>query len=216
MSLDPSRHAAKVTREIAEHMAILARSLEVAGHTPTAVAGFLMRCLFTMFAEDVNLIPTDSFTQILTKLRGNAAHAAVTLRMLWENMDQGGFSPLLMAKVLRFNGSLFADPEALPLTEEQLELLIEAGETDWQDVEPAIFGTLLERALDPKERHKLGAHYTPRAYVERLVLPTIVEPLREDWENVKIAAVALAGQGKLEEACEEVEAFHRQLCQTAK
>jgi hypothetical protein len=73
---------------------------------------------------------------------------------------------------------------------------------------------LLERALDPKERHKLGAHYTPRAYVERLVIPTVVEPLREDWENVKIAAVALAGQGKLEEACEEVEAFHRQLCQT--
>ena len=216
MSLDPSRHAAKVTREIAEHMAILARSFEAAKHSPTAVAGFLMRCLFTMFAEDVNLIPADSFTQILTKLRGNSAHAAVTLRMLWENMDQGGFSPLLMAKVLRFNGSLFADPEALPLTEEQLELLIEAGETDWQDVEPAIFGTLLERALDPKERHKLGAHYTPRAYVERLVLPTIVEPLREDWENVKIAAVALAGQGKLEEACEEVEAFHRQLCQTAK
>ena len=105
MSLDPSRHAAKVTREIAEHMAILARSLEVAGHSPTAVAGFLMRCLFTMFAEDVNLIPADSFTQILTKLRGNAAHAAVTLRMLWENMDQGGFSPLLMAKVLRFNGT---------------------------------------------------------------------------------------------------------------
>ena len=46
-------------------------------------------------------------------------------------------------------------------------------------MEPAIFGTLLERALDPRERHKLGAHYTPRAYVERLVLPTIIEPLRE-------------------------------------
>ena len=214
MSLDPSRHAAKVTRDIAEHMAILARSLEAAGYTPTAVAGFLMRCLFTMFAEDVNLIPADSFTQILTKLRGNAGHAAVTLRMLWESMDQGGFSPLLMAKVLRFNGSLFADPEALSLTEEQLELLIEAGETDWQDVEPAIFGPLLERALDPKERHKLGAHYTPRAYVERLVIPTVVEPLREDWQNVKIGAVALAGQGKLEEACEEVEVFHRRLCET--
>ncbi|HEV7401529.1 MAG TPA: hypothetical protein VGO11_01335 [Chthoniobacteraceae bacterium] len=49
---------------------------------------------------------------------------------------------------------------------------------DWRDVEPAIFGTLLERALDPVERHKLGAHYTPRAYVERLVIPTVVEPLR--------------------------------------
>jgi hypothetical protein len=52
-------------------------------------------------------------------------------------------------------------------------------------VEPAIFGTLLERALDPRERHKLGAHYTPRAYVERLVNPTVIEPLREEWKACK-------------------------------
>ena len=49
-----------------------------------------------------------------------------------------------------------------------------------KDVEPAIFGTLLERALDPGERHRLGAHYTPREYVERLVVPTIIEPLRDE------------------------------------
>ena len=55
-------------------------------------------------------------------------------------------------------------------------------------MEPAIFGTLLERALDPVERHKLGAHFTPRAYVERLVLPTIIEQLREQWSVVRTAA----------------------------
>jgi len=38
---------------------------------------------------------------------------------------------------------------------------------------------LLERALDSVERHKLGAHYTPLAYVERLVIPTVIQPLRE-------------------------------------
>jgi hypothetical protein len=62
-------------------------------------------------------------------------------------------------------------------------------------VEPAIFGTLLERALDERERERLGAHYTPRAYVERLVLPTIIEPLRSDWEAAKAAAVQLADSG---------------------
>jgi hypothetical protein len=50
-------------------------------------------------------------------------------------------------------------------------LLREAAKADWAEVEPAIFGTLLERALDPKEWHSLGAHYTPRRYVERLVVP---------------------------------------------
>ena len=67
-------------------------------------------------------------------------------------------------------------------------------------MEPAIFGTLLERALDPHERHKLGAHYTPRAYVERLVMPTIIEPLREEWEDVKAAAVTLANAGQTDKA----------------
>ena len=107
------------------------------------------------------------------------------LRSLWESMDKGGFSPILRKKLRWFNGGLFEDCEALPLREAQLDLLIEASQANWRDVEPAIFGTLLERALDPVERHKLGAHFTPRASVEWLVLPTIIEPLRAEWGGVR-------------------------------
>lgn len=103
--------------------------------------------------------------------------------------------------------------EALPLTEMQLGLLIDAASRDWREVEPAIFGTLLERALDKKQRHKLGAHYTPRAYVERLVVPTIIDPLRNDWRDVQAAAVALAAQGREDEARDTVRAFHARLCE---
>jgi hypothetical protein len=59
--------------------------------------------------------------------------------------------------VVKFNGGLFADPTALPLDKTQIDLLIAAARADWRHVEPAIFGTLLERALDPLERHQLGA-----------------------------------------------------------
>ena len=83
---------------------------------------------------------------------------------------------------------------------------------DWSQVEPAIFGTLLERALDPEERHKLGAHYTPRAYVERLVMPTVIEPLRDEWKDVQ-AAATLERQGKPDQAVKEIRAFHHKLCQ---
>jgi hypothetical protein len=55
----------------------------------------------------------------------------------------------------------------LQINDAQLEYLIDAAKADWAHVEPAIFGTLLERALSVTERHKLGAHYTPRSYVER-------------------------------------------------
>ena len=113
--------------------------------------------------------------------------------------------------VLRFNGGLFAQAQALPLDQAQIDLLIHAGEANWRHVEPAIFGTLLERALDPLERHKLGAHYTPRAYVERLVLPTVIEPLREEWTAVHSAAFALHEQGKDAEAIKLVATFQVRL-----
>ncbi len=96
---------------------------------------------------------------------------------------------------------------------DQLDLLIEAARADWRDVEPAIFGTLLERALDPVERHKLGAHYTPRAYVERLVMPTVVEPLRREWDAVRAAAITLAKEEDRKGAVAEIEAFHDRLCE---
>ena len=73
---------------------------------------------------------------------------------------------------------------------------------------------LLERALNPKERAKLGAHYTPRAYVERLVGPTIMEPLREDWLGARTAAMEAAEACDREKARRLVEAFHGQLAQT--
>lgn len=210
MSLDPSRHAAKVTREIADRLARLAKSLEADGHSAQNVATFLMRCLFTMFAEDVELLPREGFRKELEGLLAHPQHVAPTLRALWKSMDEGGFCSVLRTDVLRFNGGLFAKADALPLTEAQLRLLIEAAGADWRDVEPAIFGTLLERALDARERHKLGAHYTPRAYVERLVLPTVIEPLREEWDAVKTGAL---GQDR-EAAVAEVRAFHEKLCAT--
>lgn len=210
MSLDPSRRSARVTRDIADRLARLARALEGA-HDPQVVAHFLMRCLFTMFAEDVGLLPTGSFTQLLADARHSVAHFPVFVRELWQAMAAGGFSLALRAPIKHFNGGLFADPSALPLTADQLQLLIEAAQADWRDVEPAIFGTLLERALDPAERHKLGAHFTPRAYVERLVLPALVEPLRAEWEAVQAAAARLADEGEGKKALAEIEAFQRRL-----
>jgi len=214
LSVDPSRRSARVTREVANQLAVLAKSLEESGHAPEAAAQFLMRCIFTMFAEDVKLIPEGGFTDLLHHISDEDVELFPGLvQSLWETMATGGLSPVLRRKLLRFNGGLFEDCQALPLTRQQLLLLSQATHADWRDVEPAIFGTLLERALDPHERHKLGAHYTPRAYVERLVLPTLVEPLREDWEAVRVAAVTLAKEGDLQKAAEQVSAFHRRLCE---
>ena len=215
-TLDPARQSADVTREISAHLAELAKSLELAGHRPRVVADFLTRCLFCMFAEDVGLLPERSFTEMLDSLPADGRGFQEVVQHLFREMNSGtgqGISIVLRKKLLQFNGGLFSDFTVLPVNGLQLGLLKEAAEQNWSRVEPAIFGTLLERALNPGERHKLGAHYTPRAYVERLVLPTVVEPLRAEWESVRTAAFTHARAGNLKKAREEVNAFHDRLCQ---
>jgi hypothetical protein len=212
LSLDPSRESARVTREIAGQLAELAKSLERSGHSPEAVAQFLMRCLFTMFSEDVRLLPSESFRNLLIQHVETPEIAMRMVSQLWRDMDTGGFSAVLANDVLQFNGKLFKQPDTLPLDRPQVELLIKAAKAKWEHVEPAIFGTLLERALSPNERYKLGAHYTPRAYVERLVLPTVIEPLRAEWSDAQAAALTLAAEGKDDEAVKALLRFHHRLC----
>jgi hypothetical protein len=214
-TLDPAIQSAKVTREIADLLARVSKRLEARGYNAESVSGFLMRVLFTMFAEDTGvLLPKDSFKTLLKEHEGNPQHLHHSLSALWRAMDKGEFAPALRMPVKRFNGYLFKNTEALELDADELRVLIEAASKDWTDVEPAIFGTLLERALNPKERAKLGAHYTPRAYVERLIGPTIMEPLRSDWDGVRGAAATLIEEGKAGEARTHVEAFHARLAQT--
>ena len=211
--LDPSRRAARVTRELAEYLAKLSTQLERTGHAPNLVAQFLMRCLFTMFSEDVGLIPKESFTGMLRQYAQPDLREFLpdALQTLWRTMDTGGFSPDLKARLRKFNGKLFHDARAFTLSADQISLLLKAAEADWTAVEPAIFGTLLERALDPRERHSLGAHYTPRRYVERLVLPTVLEPLRREWAAAQAAAAQLLEEGKDKNARAELERFLRRL-----
>lgn len=191
-ALDPSKRAAEVTRDIATRLAKLAKSLEADGHEPQAIAGFLQRCLFTMFAEDIGLLPEGGFQQLLDRVKSTPQGFPVLISSLWREMATGtDYSTLLFQKIAHFSGGLFEDTSALPLSAPQIAMLADAAATDWSSVEPSIFGTLLTRALDPRERHKLGAEYTPRSYVERLIRPTIIDPLREEWESTRLAAANL-------------------------
>jgi len=240
-SLDPARISAQVTRDVAALLARLSQSLEASlgyklntalaesntGQTaPEIVANYLTRSLFSMFAEDVGLLPKGAYQGLLQTHRSDPATLQQMLRILWADMDRGGFCAAVANPVLRFNGKLFKGAEqphySLLLSTEQIDLLIQAARANWREVEPAIFGTLLERALDPAERHALGAHYTPRAYVERLVLPTVVAPLRQQWNDARAAALVLAreaatlqgkaAEAKLDDARAEVLRFLKRLC----
>jgi len=116
LDLDPSRHSMKVTREVAAHLAALAKKLEDDGNNQELVAQFLMRCLFTLFAEDVGLLPEGIFTKALKEqwLPHPAAFPG-GVASLWRTMNEGGEVFGVVGKILRFNGGLFASPKALAL-----------------------------------------------------------------------------------------------------
>ncbi|GGS10895.1 hypothetical protein GCM10008960_41150 [Deinococcus sedimenti] len=217
MELNPALKAAQVTREVAATLATISRRMEgqpdANGHimTPERVSNFLMRMIFTMFAEDVGLIGKSKLRQALEGIRETPEAFMPIMDEIWRNMATGGYSVALKEKLKYFNGGLFANAEVLPVTPENLDLLIAASEYDWSKVEPSIFGTLVERALDPVERHKLGAHYTPRPYVERLVNQVVLSPLREDWRGVQVEIQATLDKAK-DQAKGEVKA--RELVET--
>lgn len=186
---NPHTRAKQVTEEIAGKLASLARNLEDRGYDPERVARFMIRCVFTMFAEDTELLPERFFRQAVQAGVKRPADFVENVEELWRAMDLGG--RFYFQRLLRFNGHFFHESEALPLNSTDLALLLNATTAAWRQVEPAIFGTLLVRALDPAERHRLGAEYTPRSYVEQIVRVTIEEPVREWWTPVQAEVLQL-------------------------
>ncbi|GGK48462.1 type IIL restriction-modification enzyme MmeI [Salinarimonas ramus] len=211
LTLDPTREAAEVTRDVAERLARIAKRLEKR-HDPGDVAEFLMRCVFTMFAKDVGLLPREKLLDLLADVKSEPNAFVPAMESLWAAMNAGTYEPRLLVRLVEFNGGLFADARALPLAAEEIAELEIAARKTWANVEPTIFGTLLERALDPRERASLGAHYTPRTYVERLVIQTVIEPLRAEWDIRKNHADEQARAGDIAEAVKTVLAFHHELC----
>jgi hypothetical protein len=212
LTLDPARASARATRAIAERLAAVSKALEQDGHDPEQVAMFLMRCLFTMFAEDVELLPEKSFRDLLHRCEANPENLPKLVGQLWEAMDTGGFAFPLEQTVRKFNGQFFKDRTVLPLGRAEIGELRRAAEANWKEVDPSIFGTLLEQALDKQERRKLGAHYTPRACVERLVIATVMEPLRNDWNEALSTASRQRSENRPQEAVRTILSFHEKLC----
>ena len=84
-----------------------------------------------------------------------------------------------------FNGGLFDDDASLSLEKPEIDIALEAAGLDWSEIDPSILGTLFERGLDPDKRSQLGAHYTDRDKIMRIVEPVVVRPLLVEWERVK-------------------------------
>ena len=186
LRLGESRQA--LTERAAATFAELAQSLRERGDDPQAVAHFVNRLVFCMFAEDVDLLPDNMFTRMLEHARQKPEEFADLARDLFGTMSTGG--RIGFEAVAWFNGGLFDDDNALPLDRDGIETALKAAALDWSEIDPSILGTLFERGLDPDKRSQLGAHYTDRGKIMRIIEPVIVRPLLAEWETEKTAIAA--------------------------
>ncbi|MCR9075557.1 MAG: class I SAM-dependent DNA methyltransferase, partial [bacterium] len=181
-SFKPSETVAAITEKIAAKIGTIAQALRDRGHDPHEAAHFLMKVMFCLFAEDVELLPKGLFQTILTKSKDDTARLKSQMDRLFAAMQTGG--DFGVDEIAYFNGGLFDDAEAIELTEAEAEILLDAARQDWAAIEPSILGTLFERSLDPSKRSQIGAHYTSREDIMLVVEPVIVRPLRREWEEV--------------------------------
>src|SRR5437588_7823472 len=225
--LKPQRTTDDVTEKLAQQIGEVARSLQqresvelidgrsrselaVAQRKNLRIARFLNRIVFCFFAEDTGLLPKNVVTEIFKTGVDDPAHFAEVLEDLFRKMARGG--TFGAHKIRHFNGHLFEEATVFELTEEEIGKLAEAGDADWQFIQPSIMGNLFERGLDPDHRAQLGAHYTSEEDIKTLVEPVLMTPLRREWSNIKseLAPAFVRGEGKASDRA-KLSTFHDKL-----
>ncbi len=189
-ALRPQHTTEEITVEAAQTFAKMIDGWRARGIEGQAASHFAMKLLFSMFAEDIELLPERIFRSTIQGARKDPSRLSGRLRSLFDCMADGGdFGPV---SIPWFNGGLFkAGEPVLDLTAEDIDRLVALNAYDWASVEPSIFGTLFERTLDPAKRSQIGAHYTSREDILTLLEPVLMAPLRREWADVQRQAEEL-------------------------
>lgn len=175
----PKKTRADLTEDAAATFADLALRLRQKGHAAEAVAHFVNRLVFCMFAEDVRLLPEKMFEKMV--FASDAVSFTDNCRTLFAAMaNRGGV--VGFTKIPWFNGGLFDDDSVIPVDPDDIEMLRKAAKMDWSQIDASLLGTLFERGLDPDKRSQLGAHYTDAGKIMQIIEPVILRPLRAEWE----------------------------------
>jgi len=188
--LQAAKTTAQATAEAAAEFARIAELRRKYGDDPRQIAHFLIRLLFCLFAEDIDLLPKNTFTELITKTRHKPGVFTAQLGQLFAAMATGGWFG--SDEIHHFNGGLFDSAAVLALDSDSLDILARVAGLDWSSIEPSVLGTLFERSLDPAKRSQLGAHYTSKDDILLIVEPVLMAPIRRRWAEVQAAAQAKA------------------------
>ena len=155
---------------------------------------FLTRLLFCYFAEDSNIFTQGIFTSSIqnhTKVDGSDLDNY--LERLFEILNtenRAKNTPAYLDKFPYVNGGLFRDNFPIPpFTAKARKILIEVGTLNWSEINPDIFGSMVQAVIDPEQRAGLGMHYTSVPNIMKVINPLFLDELYAEFdksfENVK-------------------------------
>ena len=205
----PDRSVEDVTRETATLFRDIVTEMEKHNEDPEKLARYLNQIVFCLYAEDSGLLPSGVFTQIVSQHFRNPETFNRAVTSLFGQMAKGGLFGA--EEIAYFNGDLFNTVDPVELSAPALFLLGQASQKNWQNIEPSIFGTLFERALDASKRSQLGAHYTSADDIMLVVEPVVMEPLRREWETVRREVGNLLVEDNADTARVRLAAFQQRL-----
>ena len=172
-----------VTRETASLFQSIVVDMEARNEDTERLAHYLNQLVFCLYSEDAGLLPEGLFTRIVAQHYREPTTFDEAIRSLFRLMATGGHAGA--DQIAQFNGDLFNVVDTVELSTVALQRLGEACERNWRDIEPSIFGTLFERALDASKRAQTGAHYTGADDIELVVEPVVMTPLRREWQETR-------------------------------
>lgn len=158
--------------------------------TVHALNVFMSRLLFCFFAEDTGLFPEDNlFTNTLkthTKEDGSDLAEFIDRAFLaMSTNDSAVLStlPKLYEVFPYVNGGLFRDRYPIPvLSRRARTLIINCGEYNWREINPDIFGSMIQAVVTPEQRAGLGMHYTSVPNIEKVIRPLFLDALEEEFD----------------------------------
>jgi type I restriction-modification system DNA methylase subunit len=176
----------------AELMGKLHDRLEEIGYTGHPLEVYLVRLLFCLFAEDTTIFNKQQFQDYIEQRTNiDGSDLAAKLQELFQVLNTPTDKRFInldeqLAEFPYVNGALFE--ESLPVASfdtKMRQALLDCTYIDWSKISPAIFGSMFQSVMNPKERRNLGAHYTSETNILKVIKPLFLDELWREFEAVK-------------------------------
>ncbi len=194
-----------VNIKAAELMGGLHDALLANGYQGHELEIMLVRLLFCLFAEDTTIFDKQQFTEYIElRTKPDGSDLGIHLGQLFQTLNsaEDKRQKNLDEQVAAFpyvNGSLFAEPLHLAaFNSEMRNKLLTCCYFDWSVISPAIFGSMFQGIMNPKERRNLGAHYTSEKNILKLIQGLFLDELWQEFESIK------TNTGKLQKFHEKI------------